>query len=80
MCLAIPMRVIEVTGFTARCEAKGVERAVGLFLMQHEEVRPGDLLMVHLGHAMEKMTEEAAAETWAAYDEILAAMDAADAR
>ena len=32
MCLGIPMRIKEIDGFTARCEAKGVEREVNLFI------------------------------------------------
>lgn len=75
MCLAIPMRVMRIDGFQARCEARGVERDVSLFLLQHEPVAPGDLVMVHVGHAIEKMTEEDAASTWALYDEILGAAD-----
>ena len=35
MCLAIPMQVKEIDGFTARCEAKRVYRDVNLFLLQH---------------------------------------------
>ena len=46
MCLAIPMRVVEVDGFNARCEAKGVEREVSLFMMQGEELVPGDHVLV----------------------------------
>lgn len=73
MCLAIPMRIVEIEGFNARCEAKGIERTVSLFLMQHEPLVSGDLVMVHVGYAIQKMTEEEAASAWELYDEMLAA-------
>jgi hydrogenase expression/formation protein HypC len=66
------MRVIEVDGFTARCEAKGVERDVNLFLMQDEQPQPGEFVMVHVGYAIQKMTEHDARSAWELFDEILA--------
>ncbi len=77
MCLAIPMQVVEVEGFTARCVARGVERRVSLLLLQHEDVAPGDFVAVHLGHATQRLPEADARLAWALYDELLAADDAA---
>lgn len=37
MCLAIPMKIIAVDGFSAHSEAKGVGRDVSLFMMQSNE-------------------------------------------
>ncbi len=79
MCLAIPMRVVEVDGLNARCEAKGVERTVSLFMMQHDPVAPGDMVMVHVGYALQKMTEAEARSTWQLYDQILESEDSARA-
>lgn len=76
MCLGVPMRVEEIDGYVARCSARGIERTVNLFLMQHEELRPGDLVMVHVGNAIQKMTEKEARSAWEVYDEMLAAEDA----
>ncbi|MFC2969646.1 HypC/HybG/HupF family hydrogenase formation chaperone [Acidimangrovimonas pyrenivorans] len=73
MCLAVPMRVIESDGLTARCEARGQERQVSLFLMQHEEIAPGDHVMVQFGEAVGKMSAAEAEAAWALYDEMLAA-------
>jgi hydrogenase expression/formation protein HypC len=73
MCLGIPMRVIERDGFVGRCEAKGIERTVNLFLLQHEDLHPGDLVMVHVGYAIQKMTEEDARSTWELFDRMLLA-------
>lgn len=72
MCLGVPMRVIEIDGFRAVCEARGIRREASLFLLQHESVRVGDLVMIHVGSAIQKMTEEEASTAWALYDEMLA--------
>ena len=79
MCLGVPMRVLARDGFVARCEAKGIERQVSLFLIQHEEVAPGDHVMVHVGYAIQKISEGEAQTTWQLLDEMLAAEARADA-
>jgi hydrogenase expression/formation protein HypC len=73
MCLGIPMRVVECDGFLARCEARGIERTVSLFLLQHEPLEPGDHVMVHVGYAIQKMSEVDAVSAWDLYDEMLEA-------
>ncbi|AGA90483.1 hydrogenase assembly chaperone HypC/HupF [Thioflavicoccus mobilis 8321] len=75
MCLGIPMQIRSIDGLIARCEAKGVERDVSLLMLEHEELAAGDFIVAHLGHAVEKITPERAAEAWALYDEMLAAAD-----
>jgi hydrogenase expression/formation protein HypC len=76
MCLAIPMQIKEIDEFVARCEAKGVERDVSLFMMQGEDVKPGDFVMVHVGYAIQKISSEDAKNSWELFDEILAASEA----
>ncbi len=71
MCLGVPMQVIEVDGYLAQCEAKGIRRKVSLFLMQHEDVAVGDMVLVHVGNALQKMTRQEARSAWELYDEIL---------
>ncbi len=71
MCLAVPMRVAEIDGLNARCEAKGIWRDVSLFLLQHETVEPGDHVTVHGGYAVQKVTEAEALDTWKLFDEML---------
>lgn len=78
MCLGIPMRIKSLKGLLAQCEAKGVERAVNLLMLQHEPLAPGDYLVVHLGYGTEKITAEEAQAAWAVYDELLAAEGTAD--
>lgn len=76
MCLTIPMRVRSVEGCVAHCEARGSERTVSLLLL-HDPVEPGDMVAVHLGHALHKIAPEEALAVWSLYDEMLAAADAA---
>jgi hydrogenase expression/formation protein HypC len=73
MCLGVPMRIIEINGFNARCEARGIERKASLFLLQHEDLQVGDLVMIHVGNAIQKMTEEDAQTSWDLFDEIFEA-------
>lgn len=73
MCLGIPMQVLEINEFNARCEAKGIERDVCLFLMQDEPVAVGEYVMVHVGYAIQKVTPQEARSAWELYDEMLAA-------
>ncbi len=79
MCLGIPMQIRAIDGFTARCEAKGVERDVNLFMLQHESLEPGDYVVVHVGYAIEKITAQDARSAWEIYDQMLAGDDAAHA-
>ena len=73
MCLAIPMQVKEIDGFTARCEAKRVYRDVNLFLLQHDDIAVGDYVLVHVGYAIQKVSEAEATSAWQIYDQMLAA-------
>ncbi|MCK5666761.1 MAG: HypC/HybG/HupF family hydrogenase formation chaperone [Thiotrichaceae bacterium] len=71
MCLGIPMKIIEITDFMARCEAKGIERDVSLFMLQDEPACVGDYVVVHIGYAIQKITESEALTAWDVYDEML---------
>ena len=73
MCLGIPMEVMAVDGYLARCSAQGVERDVSLFMLQDEPVAPGDFVMVHVGYAIQKMTPQQARSAWELLDEVLGA-------
>ncbi len=78
MCLAIPMQIAEINGYNARCEARGIEREVSLFLLQGEEVEPGDYVMVHVGYAIQRMSEEEAQSAWELYDEMFKELEGSD--
>ena len=79
MCLGIPMQIRAIDGFNARCEAKGVERDVNLFMLQHESLELGDFVVVHVGYAIEKISPQDARSAWEIYDQMLAYDDAAHA-
>ena len=72
MCLAIPMKIVEIEDLMARCEAKGVAREVSLFLIQDQALSPGDFVMVHVGYAIQTITRDEAESAWELFDEILA--------
>jgi hydrogenase expression/formation protein HypC len=76
MCLGIPMQIRAIDGFNARCEAKGVERDVNLFMLQHESLELGDFVVVHVGYAIEKISPQDARSAWEIYDQMLACDDA----
>ncbi|MBK9161274.1 MAG: HypC/HybG/HupF family hydrogenase formation chaperone [Nitrosomonadales bacterium] len=73
MCLGIPMQITSIDGYNARCEARGVTREVSLFLLQDEPLAVGDYVIVHVGYAIQKLTEQEAHSTWELLDELLAA-------
>ena len=67
------MQIRRIDGFVAHCEARGVEREVNLFMMQHEAFAIDDFVVVHLGYAIQKVTAEEARIAWSFYDQMLAA-------
>lgn len=73
MCLAIPMQIEAIDGFTARCQAKGVRREVSLFMLQDEMPRVGDFVMVHVGYAIQTVSEAEARTAWEVFDQLLKA-------
>jgi hydrogenase expression/formation protein HypC len=72
MCLAIPMQIQSIDGLTARCEAKGVQRDVSLFMLQDDPPLVGEYVKVSLGNAIEKVSEQDARLAWELFDQILA--------
>ncbi len=71
MCLGIPMQIRSIDGFTANCEAKGVQRDVSLFMMQDADLQVDDFVVVHVGYAIQKITPQEARTAWELYDQIL---------
>ena len=61
MCLAIPMRIVEIDGFLAVAEVDGVRREARLDLLPEATV--GDYVLVHAGLAIATVDPEAAEET-----------------
>jgi hydrogenase expression/formation protein HypC len=71
MCLAIPMQITKIEGFNAHCVAKGIERNVSLFLLQDEDIKEGDYLLIHVGYGIQKINEAEALTTWELLDQML---------
>jgi hydrogenase expression/formation protein HypC len=67
------MQIKSIDGFTAQCEAKGVKRDVSLFMMQEEELGVDDYIVVHVGYAIQKISEQEAQTAWELYDQMLEA-------
>lgn len=70
MCLGIPMQIVEIDGTTARCAARGIEREVSLFMLQESPPQVGDHVMVHVGYALQTLTEQEAQSTWELLDQL----------
>lgn len=68
MCLAVPLKLIEIDGKNAVGEAMGMHRAVRVDFIQ--EPKPGDYVMVHAGFAIERLPEQQALEDLAAWEEM----------
>jgi hydrogenase expression/formation protein HypC len=66
------MRITAIDGYQCTCEAKGIEREVSLFMLQHEMPEIGDHVLVHVGYAIQKVSAQEAADSWAAFDQVLA--------
>ncbi len=60
MCLAIPMRLIEVNEDEGIVETNGVKRKVDLSLLK--DVKEGDYIIIHAGFAIEKLDPDYAKE------------------
>lgn len=61
MCIAIPMKVVEIEENSAIVEHSGVKRQVGLQLL--DDVNLDDWVIIHAGFAISKLNEEEAQET-----------------
>lgn len=76
MCLAVPMRIITLCGYSALCEARGIRRDVSLFLLEENSMAAGDFVLVHVGYAIQMISVAEADASWQLYDEITASLDA----
>jgi hydrogenase expression/formation protein HypC len=61
MCLAVPLKLIQVDGEHGVVELGGIRRKVNLAFV--EDARPGEYVVVHTGFAITRMDEAEAAET-----------------
>lgn len=79
MCLAIPGKIIEVSSENANSalvDVMGVRRNVDLGLLEDDKPKPGDWVLIHVGYAMSKISEQDATEQMRTL-EVLGESDAA---
>ncbi|MEJ2117288.1 MAG: HypC/HybG/HupF family hydrogenase formation chaperone [Alphaproteobacteria bacterium] len=64
MCLALPAKVLELCeGDEAVVSLAGVKKRISLALV--EDVTPSDYVLIHVGYALHKLSEEEAEHTLA---------------
>ncbi|MFZ3340246.1 MAG: HypC/HybG/HupF family hydrogenase formation chaperone [Terriglobales bacterium] len=65
MCLAIPGKIVEISSDnldSALVDVVGVRRKIDLGLLQDDKPVPGDWVLIHVGFAMSKISEQDAAD------------------
>jgi hydrogenase expression/formation protein HypC len=66
MCLAIPGKIVEIVdeeNRIAKVDVGGVRRNVNIGMLDADETRVGDYVLIHVGFAMSKINEHEAEET-----------------
>ena len=67
MCLAIPMKIVSLSGNEAVVEQSGVSKRARVDLVPGLSI--GDYVLVHAGFAIAKVQEEEALETLSMFEE-----------
>ena len=73
MCLAVPLKLIEINGKNAIGEAMGMTRQLRVDFIKEPKV--GDYVMVHAGFAIERLSEGQALTDLEAWEEMEAALE-----
>ncbi len=68
MCLAVPVKVLQVDGLKAMVELGGLTRQVSIMLVPDTQV--GNYVLLHAGFAIQKLDEREAEETIRLFAEI----------
>ena len=72
MCLAVPLKLIEIKGKTAIGEAMGVSREIRVDFIR--DPKPGEYVIVHAGFAIARLSNQQAQldlEAWAEVEDVL---------
>lgn len=76
MCLALPVRVVEVgAADTAVVDLGGVKKEISIALL--DDVQVGDYVILHVGYALSKLDPAEAEKTLALFAELQASETAA---
>lgn len=65
MCLAIPGKIVDISSDnqdSALVDVVGVRRKIDLGLLQDDRPVPGDWVLIHVGFAMSKISEQDATD------------------
>lgn len=79
MCLAVPMKIIEIDGLYAVAEANGVRTDVNISLVP--DLQRDEKVLVHAGFVIERLDENDAQDiekTWEEYYAVLEKEDASN--
>lgn len=68
MCLAVPLKIIEIDGKNAVGESVGMQRKLRVDFIPEPKI--GDYVIVHAGFAIERLPEKQALEDIAAWEEV----------
>lgn len=68
MCLAIPLKIVEINGKEAVGERSGIRRKIRLDFIENPKI--GEYVIVHAGFAIERMDEKTAVENIRAAEEV----------
>ena len=69
MCLAIPGKILSVTGHMAMADFDGTTKQIVVALLPN--IQPNEYVIVHAGYAIQKVDEEAAKESLTIWKEML---------
>ena len=68
MCLAVPLRLIEINGKDAVGEAMGMRREIRVDFIDRPQI--GDYVIVHAGFAIERLPEQQALDDLEAWEDV----------
>ena len=71
MCLGIPGRILDIPADQpdlGQVDVEGAVRAINLSLLADDRPAPGEWVLIHLGFALQKMTEAEVVEMTATRD------------
>lgn len=79
MCLAVPVRVIELLdGEMAKVDLGGIQKEISLALV--DDVAVGDYVILHVGFALSRLDADEAEKSLALFRELSARIEAGAAR
>ena len=77
MCLAVPAKIVSVSGDKAEVEIGGIRREASLALVS-DQVSVGDYVLIHTGYAIAKVNEKEARTILRTWKEVMAAESGAE--